>query len=231
MNDRAHEEYRELIASYVLNALSPGEMQEIGRHIASCEECMREADSYSGVTSALTQAVDPVPLPQGFTDRVVAAGVGDPRSRTASKPRRSPFERWRRLAPVLALVLVAAVVAVGVIDARRDADRQEQVDRLIAQSGGMEMHGRGGATARLLPRDDGFAFAARNLDAPPEGKTYQLWFIDGEREESAGTFGVEDGQALVFDDTSLEGVDAVAVTVEPKGGSRKPTSSPVISSA
>jgi anti-sigma-K factor RskA len=232
VDDRRHQEYRELIPSYVLNAASPEEMQEIGRHIVSCEQCMEEAESYSAAASALTLLVDPVPVPEGFPERVGAAARGDARTETApATARRRPRERWGRLVPVLVLALVAAATVVLVVDARREAARHARVEELLALERGMAMRGLGDARARVVPHRDGFTFVASGLDAPPEGRTYQLWVIDGDHPESAGVFGVEDGEALVTDDASLRGVDAAAVTLEPEGGSDSPTGSPVISSA
>lgn len=48
---------------------------------------------------------------------------------------------------------------------------------------------------------------------------------------SLGTFGVEEGEAVVRIENPVEGFDAMAVTVEPAGGSEKPSTDPVMRSA
>jgi anti-sigma-K factor RskA len=57
-------------------------------------------------------------------------------------------------------------------------------------------------------------------------QVYQLWLIEGETPQSAGTFTVDDnGQAsvLVAAQGAISGFDAVGVSVEPVGGSLQPT--------
>lgn len=73
--------------------------------------------------------------------------------------------------------------------------------------------------------------AASNLPAPTEGRTYQLWGIDGSgAAASLGVFDTgSDGSALV----TLGGVAAAdyvvsAVTDEPTGGSPQPTTTPFL---
>jgi hypothetical protein len=58
-----------------------------------------------------------------------------------------------------------------------------------------------------------------------------LWFIDEGGPESGGTFEVDDGLATLETDRSLEGVETVAVTLEPEGGSDQPTTEPLMASS
>jgi len=73
---------------------------------------------------------------------------------------------------------------------------------------------------------------AHNLDAPPSGRTYQLWLItrDGQR-ISAGTFAPDpSGNAVVSAQYPLaaNALQAIAVTEEPAGGVPQPTGEIVI---
>jgi anti-sigma-K factor RskA len=85
-----------------------------------------------------------------------------------------------------------------------------------------------GAVGAVVPADEGSVFVVEGLEDIPEDETYQLWLFEGETPVSAGTFEVEDGRAVLETGRSLEGFSGAAVTVEPEGGSRGPTSDPVL---
>jgi len=89
--------------------------------------------------------------------------------------------------------------------------------------------GRGpAANARVYlyvpPDRSQWELAVHGLAPEPPGREYQLWFLVGDRPQSAGCFHVEAGRAVVATPvTPPPGVTGVAVTVEPKGGSPRPT--------
>lgn len=71
------------------------------------------------------------------------------------------------------------------------------------------------------------ALVARGLPQAPEGRTWQAWSLAGAEVSSAGVFEVgDDGVGLVEFDWPA-GADAVAVSLEPAGGSEQPTTDPV----
>ena len=67
------------------------------------------------------------------------------------------------------------------------------------------------------------------MDAAPSDHVYQLWYIDESGARAAGflpvTDGVESWQVLEGD---MHTGDVVGVTVEPTGGSKKPTTDPIM---
>lgn len=72
---------------------------------------------------------------------------------------------------------------------------------------------------------------ARDLPVLPSDSVYQLWTIEGETPESAGTFTPgEDGRARIEISRAEQALqaDAVAVTVEPAPGSSQPTTQPIL---
>ena len=79
------------------------------------------------------------------------------------------------------------------------------------------------AIGAMLPTDEGGVFVVHGLDDPPSDHTYQVWLIDDDQPISAGTFDPASGVGGLQTDHSLDGVDGVAVTVEPEGGSPAPT--------
>jgi len=69
-------------------------------------------------------------------------------------------------------------------------------------------------------------FYASNLAAPPEGKTYQLWMIAGNKPIDAGIFSVGPDGSGFLKVPSLSETDKAqkfAVTLEPAGGVPQPT--------
>jgi anti-sigma-K factor RskA len=229
VTERSHDELKELIAAYALGAVPPEEIRVIRAHILSCEECMAEADGYMDAAGALALAVDPVELPAGFEDRVLAAVREDRRAPVPEVRRR---RRWS-LGPVLAAGTVAvalfAVLTAGLLDARSDLSQHEGVLAALLHGDGIEVEG-SGAAGRMVPTREGGVFAVAGLPNAPEEHIYQLWLIEDGEPESAGTFEVRDGISILETDLSPEGADAVAVTLEPGDGSIQPTTDPILSS-
>ena len=64
----------------------------------------------------------------------------------------------------------------------------------------------------------------QNLDADQD---YQVWAIAGGEPQSLGLLRVQDGTAILAGETTGS-IEAVAVTIEPAGGSPLPTSEPIL---
>lgn len=236
-----HDEMKSLIAPYVLGAVSTDEERTVRSHIMSCEECMREAESFSGAAAALALAVEDAPVPAGFADAIVAK-VQSERPAAAEAPGKAEWWfRWRRVfAGAAAASIVASIVLASAFLAQRaQVRRYESAVPPLVHGEGMKLAGAGGAVARMVPTADGATLFATGLDEAPDRHTYQLWLMKCDDPEvietcdptSAGTFDVSGGIAVLETGSSLEGYDRAAVTVEPDGGSQGPTTLPVIDSA
>jgi anti-sigma-K factor RskA len=233
MTERTHEELKSLLAAYVLGATDQNEMRVIRAHILTCEECMAEADSLAGATESLALSVEPVELPAGFADAVLAK-VRDPEAETTPvataevKPRRTRRFSTASLSWAAASLAIIALLGVGLIDARSDLGKERKFIQAVLRNEGMALNGESGAAAKMIPTADGGIFVADGLPEPPEGSEFQLWLLEDGQPSSAGTFGISDGGVLLEIDDSLEGIDGVAVTIEPLGGSAAPTSDPIL---
>jgi anti-sigma-K factor RskA len=229
VTERSHDELKELIAAYALGAVPPEEIRVIRAHILSCEECMAEADGYVDATGALALAVDPVELPAGFEERVLAAVREDRRAPVPEGRRRRRWSRGPVLAAAALAVALFAVLTAGLLDARSDLSQHDEVLAALLHGGGIEVEG-SGAAGRIVPTPEGGVFAVAGLPNAPEEHIYQLWLIRDGEPESAGTFDVREGFSILETDLSPEGADAVAVTLEPGDGSIQPTTDPILSS-
>ena len=247
--NKTHDELKSLIAPYVLGAISPEELEEVRSHIISCEECMAEADGYSGVVSSLALSVHSEAVPDALIDNVMrevrADGAGRPAA-TSPVPEVSKtgaVTQLRRPRPVYNIVaaaaalLIVAVLAGALITTTNELDdtqaelaiERERVEQLAQTQGAMRLGGPSGeAVGAMLPTDDGGVFVVHGLDDAPSDHTYQVWLIDDDQPISAGTFDPASGVGGLQTDHSLDGVEGVAVTVEPEGGSRAPTGAPVL---
>ena len=77
--------------------------------------------------------------------------------------------------------------------------------------------------------DDRGVLVAENMPPVPEGKTYETWLLRGGVPKPAGLFQPRDeGDAAAPIEGPLEGAEAVAVTVEPSGGSPARTEEPIL---
>jgi len=95
----------------------------------------------------------------------------------------------------------------------------------------MELNGTAaapGATAKVVYDQSGHAMVMMSgLPAPPAGKEYQLWFLVADKPPMRGkTFSTDSsGKGMLEDqlpDVALKSA-AIAVTLEPQGGSESPT--------
>ena len=69
-------------------------------------------------------------------------------------------------------------------------------------------------------------FLASNLPSLPTDKTYQLWYNDHGTMRPAGLLPSSNGSLLLGG--RIDGAAGIGVTVEPAGGSRTPTSAPLM---
>jgi anti-sigma-K factor RskA len=145
--------------------------------------------------------------------------------------------------PVVALASAAAVIGLvaggGVLvnTVGEAQTRQVMADRLAEiNAAGDTQHAvsdvSGGGTATLVWSNEllSAALIVDGIDPLPDNKVYELWYIGEDTgPRAAGTFTVDgDGKVWSVLDGDMQAGDAVAVTVEPRGGSQHPTGVPVV---
>lgn len=148
-------------------------------------------------------------------------------------------ERRRRRAPGRWLAVAAAVVigaAVPTTLAVQQAQRANQLEQqqqaladLLTDPSAVVVHGdmTGGGVATAILTDDAALFSAAGLPDPGDDHVYQLWVVSGDEAASAGVLADSSGSARQLADDFSSG-DALAVTVEPAGGSDQPTTTPLV---
>lgn len=229
-----HEEIKDLLAAYALGSVPEDDRRVVADHIVTCADCRAELADYEAVSESLALAVPPVDVPSDFTERVVGAAVGERSEAEPGKLKR----RWTRLGILAGAALVVTVIAVAgtIIESNNDSQRRQEVLALLASSDGITLTGEDDVIGKVA----GSRFALAGLDEAPEGKTYQLWLMKGDRCPSAepaacelvsaGTFDTEDGVALIELDESAQDWQDAAVTIEDDDGAEFPTSTPFVHS-
>jgi len=213
-------------APYLLGALEPAEARAFADHMQSCAVCRDEVAALAPVLDVLPASAARYEVSAGLRRRVMRAVRSEPKraSGLAGRPRRSP--RRRRLRAALALPRPAVGVALALVV-------------LIAIAGSVQL-GSGGGPARVIQASVGDAqlhvagdhgeLTVDHLPPAPPYRVYELWLQRGSDMPAPSTlFAVTTrGTAVVGVPGDLTGITRVLVTVEPSGGSRLPTTRPVI---
>lgn len=156
-HEMTHDEVRELLGAYALDATSADESAAIADHLVDCVPCRSEVAEHREVAALL--ASEPVEAPPGIWQRIaldIAAGDADQANRSepslppivgrigdrsgnqpdthdlraaASKRATGPRTRW---SAVLAAAVLIVVVAIGSVIWRQQ-HRIDQVNRQLAQ--------------------------------------------------------------------------------------------------
>ena len=207
------ESIHDLSAAYALDALDDDERRAFEEHLAGCERCRDEVASFASTAEALGYAAGPAAPRAALRDRILLAARDE-------RPNVVPL-RPRRLYPVVAVAAVAAcaVIALGLwnVSLHNRLSRAEALQSVaLSGASGSLVVGQNGSAALVMYR----------LDAAPAGKTYEAWIIKGKQAPApAGVFR-GGGTTFVPIDGKVKSGSVVAVTVEPAGGSKAPTTKP-----
>ncbi|MHA6761077.1 anti-sigma factor [Streptacidiphilus sp. PAMC 29251] len=239
-----------------MHALSDRESEEFTRHLAACAACGQEVRELQETAARLALAAAETPSGE-FRARVMAAipevrqlPPRVPGTDAVSWSASQRWRRWRHRMPQLALAacLAAALVAGGfAVNAEHDVQHQRsQVVQAQSQAAVLSsllaapdasfhtaaVKGGGSSTVVTSPSLQQTAFVYRGLPALPPTKVYELWYSKDGQMVPAGLVpaglvsGAGNGATMLTG--TPDGAAGVGVTVEPAGGSPKPTSAPVV---
>jgi hypothetical protein len=220
-------------APYVLGALPEGELEVFRKHLESCAVCREEVAALQVVTAVLPAIAPPLSAPP-VLKRSVMAGVREDLLREPQLSRagssvpgraaRRPALPRPRLRPLLGSGVLVAVVAVIAI--------------VIASGGGSGAGSRviraevtpRGANASLQVSNGRAQLEISGMPQTPPQDVYEVWVKRaGALQPTDALFTVTTGgDATVGVPGSVRGAQAVLVTAEPRGGTKVPTTTPVI---
>ncbi len=240
-----HERFEELRDAYVLGALPEEERREFERYLAAHPERQAEVDELAALASLLALFPHEYEPPPELRDRIMgmveaeSGGVVETRGSYAGgrswRSRTGHFLDARSLALGAAALLVVGLFSWGLMLRGEVQNLQGRVERLQSQPPEPRMIALGGpgakqgAQAELVALEgDRAVLVVENMPPVPEDRTLQIWVIEGDVPKPSGLFDPDGDMIATAITSSIEKADAVAVTVEPEGGSPKPTTDPVL---
>lgn len=226
----------ELTAGYALDALDADERRAYEAHLAGCEHCQQELESFWSTTEALAVAASGPQPSTALRERILADVRAEPRQNVI------PLEpRRRRTAPVFgAVAAVAAVVALAVglwasnlssdLDDTRAALERERAAAAVLADPDARSVALAEGDGRLVVGQDGQAvLVVDGLGPAPAGRTYELWIAAESGDPvPAGLFPGADGREIALVEGTVDAGEVVLVTVEQAGGVDAPTSEPIV---
>jgi anti-sigma-K factor RskA len=227
MNGMDHGRFEELKDAYVLGALSETERQEFEEYLASHPERQAEVEELGAVAGLLALSPQEHEPPPQLRSRILEAVGGE--ATHAAEDRRSSW--IGELLSVRNLALGAAALLVIGLFSWSMLLREEVQDLQASQQRTIVLEGSGIAEevrAEVVVLEGGRAvLMAENMPPVPENRTMQIWVIEDDDPEPGGLFEPADKMVAAAITHPLRGADAIAVTVEPDGGSPEPTSHPM----
>jgi len=231
-----HDAFYEDAAAYALGVLTAGEHERFIAHLEVCAECREEVARLQVAADALPLAAPQLSAPPQLKQRIMGVVTGEPESPPAERQAvAEPHRRrlrdsqraggsWpRRWALGATAALAAAAVVLAVI-------------ALVGSGGGggsrvvrAQVLAKGASASLRISAGRGELVLDGMPHLPPR-RTYEVWVQRrGAPQPTDALFSVTStGGATVAVPGSIAGVKAVLVTAEPLGGSRTPTSAPVL---
>jgi anti-sigma-K factor RskA len=227
---------RDEAAAWVLGALDTTEAAEFVRRMEASPEVHKEVAELQEAADALPYSVAPAGPPPELRDRIMAVVESEAEllhatGARADRPYRPRTPWWRSLLRPLpvaatACVLLLAGLAAGLLI---DGGGSESARTVAAQVTG---EGTANATAQVEIDADHAELVVDGMRSPGAGHVYQVWYVrDGQSDPvpAGALFDVDSsGQGAAALPGGVDDVASVLVSVEPAGGSQKPTTQPVI---
>jgi len=247
-----HDELLDSVAVYALGSLPKSEVAAVRAHLRTCTQCRAEYDALRPAVDALALSAEacidgrsgPVP------SHLLKARI----MRTVRQESRTPAAvqtKWRPSWPAMIVAAAAIVLAVWTtatnLMLRSDlAQTREQLATLEAQNRIAAQRIAAQRTmiadvmdtrakrflvtgGQVIVRNDRIYIAMDGMPMPPKGHVYQAWcHRSGAKTMSPSITFMPDrsGVALVSLPVNASAIAAVAVSVEPEGGSKAPTTKP-----
>jgi anti-sigma-K factor RskA len=245
-----------LTGAYAVNGLDPDERAEFEEHLAGCPECATEVRGLLETTARLaeSEAIEPparlklaVMAQIATTPQLPASSPSLPAETAAGDDtgvvvplRRPGWNRGQRALAAAAAFLAVVAIGLSALLAQSNSERtdlsatQAAITAVLtapdARTLAGSIAGGGRGTVVVSPSQGTSVFVGAGLPAAPAGHTYELWYMGaGGTAAPAGTFEPgANGQVTAVLSGTIGQASAVGMTVEPAGGSAKPTTTPIM---
>lgn len=218
------------LAAYALGALDEREAALLEHHLETCEHCRERLSWLAPAVDVLPGAVEQRTPPAALRENLMAV------VRDEAAPRVEPARKGRSwwaglrglvLRPAVGMaVLIVLVAGIGVGYVLRGGGTEEVAPQLTkAQS----LNDSVPVSATLERTGDSATLHVHELPAISADEVYEVWVQRAGVMEPRSTFVLSmDGTAEAAVPGPLGGGEAVLVTREPRGGSRQPTTKPLL---
>jgi anti-sigma-K factor RskA len=223
-----------LSGAYAIDALSPAEAEEFEKHLDQCPACRDEVRELQAAAARMGASEATVP-PPSLKARVLAAADEQPQlppQVTSLDERRS--RRWvPRVAGLAAAAVLLAAAVVGISRPWEEDNAppvagnpvSEVFDAPDAHTTTVRTADGHRLTVATSPDSGQMAIKTATLARLKGDRVYQMWAKHNGRVTSVGL--IEDLGAGKVMPIPTYGT-TVAITVEPEGGSKKPTNPPIV---
>ena len=221
-----------LSGAYAIDALSPEEAEAFATHLDECQACRDEVRELQEAAARMGASEATAP-PSALKARILAAA--DQQPQLPPKVVRMDEHRRRRWVPrvaglaAAAVLLAAAVFGMGQL---REKDPPVATNPVSEVFKAPDAHVASVRTAdghvlkvATSPDSGRMALETRSLGRLKDEKVYQMWARHNKKVTSIGLLDdLKDGKVMPIPTYGT----SVTITVEPEGGSRRPTSSPIM---
>jgi anti-sigma-K factor RskA len=235
MNGNGHERYEDELAAYMLGSLEPEEANSFEDHLAACERCQARERWLRASVELLPSSVEQVEPPPALRARLmetVRSEAGLTPETAPSRPaqrRPSGLRTWLgslSLRPATALAGVLMLLAAGVAGYAIGGEEGGPNTTTISVTGTPTAPQTAGTLVRTGDRG---VLRVSNLPQR-RGRVYEVWLVQADKPVPAALFQVgANGTGSAGIPAGLDSSTQVMVSSEPGGGSRQPTTEPVLS--
>jgi anti-sigma-K factor RskA len=212
---QSHDDLLDLAAVYALGAVNAEDARAVSAHIAVCSECREEYDALKPAADAVALSAD---------DRLDARYCLPMKARLMQAIDASEHKSRQRPWPLMATAALA--LAAAVVLALFSANTERRLNDL--QLAGAHVYRV--PDGQIYRTSQRIYLVMRELPPLPADHVYQAWtLVPGAKNVAPSVTFVPDehGFVVVSLPEAADQVAAVAVSVEPPGGSRAPTTKPL----
>lgn len=207
----------------------PGAHAQVHDAASEAPHQEQEQETFSQEKSASSSPTHPTPAP--------AEEATPPADLAEHRRKRRPWVAWGAAA---AAIVAVAVLGVNAWQLQQDqneleeklASTQQQLDdsARLMEAGDLrtstaDLPQGGSVTVFSSEKEQLIRFTPRDVTAAPAGKSMQMWVIGDKGPESVGLL---TGKPVTIADEPFSSGSLFGITVEPAGGSKQPTTDPIV---